>query len=142
MATYDTTKLLLEDRLGFKKGTVPRTADGALPHRAPPTRCTGLLIPCTVCGAGTVPNTVSASLVVSATVTASTTPVDFLRTQMMAGAGASGGMLAIASNAVRTHGPLVLWRGWLPMYMRILPYGTLQFTFMERIASVLGSSMT
>jgi hypothetical protein len=43
---------------------------------------------------------------------------------------------------VRTHGPLVLWRGWVPQYMRILPYGTLQFIFMERIANALGASMT
>ena len=87
------------------------------------------------------PNTLSACLVSSGFVVFSSAPIDFLRTQMMAGT-ESGGMLSIASKAVRTHGPLVLWRGWVPQYMRILPYGTLQFIFMERIANALGASMT
>lgn len=90
---------------------------------------------------GTMPNTLSACLVSSGFVVFSSAPIDFLRTQMMAGT-ESGGMLSIASKAVRTHGPLVLWRGWVPQYMRILPYGTLQFIFMERIANALGASMT
>ena len=54
----------------------------------------------------------------------------------------SRGMLAIASEAIRAHGPLVLWRGWLPQYMRILPYGTLQFFFMEKIAAAMGVRAT
>jgi hypothetical protein len=40
------------------------------------------------------------------------------------------------------RGPLVLWNGWLPQYMRILPYGTLQFFFMEKLANMLGTSTT
>ena len=90
---------------------------------------------------GTTSNTLTACLVSSAFVVFSSAPIDFLRTQMMAGE-SSGGMLSIASTAVRAHGPLVLWRGWVPQYMRILPYGTLQFIFMERIANALGASMT
>ena len=90
---------------------------------------------------GTMANTLSACLVSSGFVVFSSAPIDFLRTQMMAGK-AQGGMLAIATRAVQAHGPLVLWRGWVPQYMRILPYGTLQFVFMERIAKALGASMT
>ena len=50
--------------------------------------------------------------------------------------------VALASKAVRAHGPLVLWRGWMLQYMRVLPYGVLQFAFMEQIANLMGSSMT
>jgi Ca2+-binding EF-hand superfamily protein len=109
MASYDATKIVAEDRLGWNKGTLPNT-----------------LISC---------------LVSSGFVVASSAPIDFLRTQMMAGK-ETGGMLSIATKAIRAHGPLVLWRGWVPQYMRILPYGTLQFIFMERIANALGASMT
>ena len=110
MASYDASKLAAEDRLGWRRGTLP--------------------------------NTLSACLVSSGFVVVSSAPIDFLRTQMMAGDG-SAGMLAIARTAVAAHGPLVLWRGWVPQYMRILPYGTLQFIFMERmIANALGASMT
>ena len=52
------------------------------------------------------------------------------------------GMLQIARTSIAAHGPLVLWRGWLPQFMRILPYATLQFAFMERIAKLFGVSMT
>ena len=54
----------------------------------------------------------------------------------------SQGMFAIAGQVVRAHGPLVLWRGWSLQFMRVLPYGTLQFLAMERIASAMGASMT
>lgn len=69
---------------------------------------------------GTMANTLSACLVSSGFVVFSSAPIDFLRTQMMAGA-SQGGMLAIATRAVQAHGPFVLWRGWVPQYMRILP---------------------
>lgn len=91
---------------------------------------------------GTMPNTLCACLVSSGFVVFSSAPIDFLRTQMMAGKEQAGGMLSIASKAISAHGPLVLWRGWVPQYARILPYGTLQFIFMERIANALGASMT
>ena len=90
---------------------------------------------------GSMPNTLFACLVSSGFVVFSSAPIDFLRTQVMTGDG-SAGMVEIARAAIRSHGPLVLWRGWVPQYMRILPYGTLQFIFMERIANAMGSSMT
>ena len=52
------------------------------------------------------------------------------------------GMARIALDAVASRGPLVLWNGWLPQYMRILPYGTLQFIFMERISKLMGGKTT
>lgn len=90
---------------------------------------------------GTTSNTVLAGLVVSGNVVACTAPADFLRTQQMTSTSGEG-IVGIASKAVRTHGPLVLWRGWVLQYMRVLPYGVLQFTFMEQIATMMGSSMT
>ena len=85
--------------------------------------------------------TVLAGLAVSGNVVAVTAPADFLRTQQMTAAG-NEGLVALASKAVRAHGPLVLWRGWMLQYMRVLPYGVLQFAFMEQIANLMGSSMT
>lgn len=90
---------------------------------------------------GSAPNTVAASFITAANVVVCSAPVDFLRTQVMMGDG-SKGMFAIASEAIRKEGPLVLWRGWLPQYMRILPYGTLQFIFMEKIAAAMGFAAT
>lgn len=109
MASYDQSKLVAEDSLGWRKGGMP--------------------------------NTLFACLVSSGFVVFSSAPIDFLRTQVMTGDG-SASMGQIARQAIGAHGPMVLWRGWVPQYMRILPYGTLQFIFMERIANAIGSSMT
>lgn len=54
----------------------------------------------------------------------------------------SKGMVTTLAQVVRAHGPGVLYSGWLPQYLRALPYGTLQFVFMEKIAAAMGSSVT
>ena len=90
---------------------------------------------------GSTGNTIGAALITSANTVIFTAPVDFLRTQVMLGDG-SRGMARIAIDAVQKGGPFVLWNGWLPQYMRLLPYGTLQFMFMERIASFMGTKTT
>jgi len=90
---------------------------------------------------GTTANTAIASVITAANTVLCTAPVDYLRTQVMVGDG-SKGMFTIASEAMQAHGPTVLWRGWMPQFMRILPYGMLQFQMMEKIASLLGTSMT
>jgi solute carrier family 25 protein 14/30 len=90
---------------------------------------------------GTLANTLAASTITSANVIFWSAPVDFLRTRVMTGDG-SAGMAQIVAQQVKANGPLVMWRGWLPQYMRLLPYGTLQFLFMEQLATALGVSMT
>jgi len=109
MASYDSSKEVLEARLGLRKGSTP--------------------------------NTLGAAFITSAATVLFTAPVDFLRTQVMIGDGQRG-MARIALDAVASRGPLVLWNGWLPQYMRILPYGTLQFIFMERISKLMGGKTT
>ena len=90
---------------------------------------------------GATANTIGAAFLTAANTVFFTAPVDFIRTQVMLGDG-SRGMARIAVDAVSARGPLVLWNGWLPQYMRILPYGTLQFFFMEKLANMLGTSTT
>ena len=90
---------------------------------------------------GSTGNTVGAALITSASTVLFTAPVDFLRTQVML-SNDSRSMARIAIEAVRKGGPFVLWNGWLPQYMRILPYGTLQFIFMEKIANAMGTKTT
>lgn len=90
---------------------------------------------------GSIGNFVGASLLTAANTVLWTTPADFMRTLVMTGDGTRS-MFTLATDAVRANGPLALWKGWLPQMMRILPYGTLQAIFMEKIAMAMGSSMT
>ena len=66
---------------------------------------------------------------------------DFLRTLAFNSDGTRS-VVRIAVDAVKARGPLVLWNGWLPQLLRIMPYATLQSTLMEKIAAAFGASVT
>jgi len=129
--------------LAFWRGVLPTAVRGSMIGAVKMATYDKAKLLCETGGAakGTVANFVGASVLTAMNTVLWTTPADFVRTLVMTGDG-SQSMASLAAGAVRAHGPLALWKGWQGQLLRILPYGTLQAIFMEKIATALGSSMT
>jgi hypothetical protein len=74
---------------------------------------------------GTVGNFCGASILTACNTVLWTAPADFLRTQIMVSDG-SRSAYRVAADVVSKRGPLVLWNGWLPQILRLLPYNLLR----------------
>lgn len=60
-----------------------------------------------------------------------------MKTRMMAG-DAFRGPLDCVVQTVRREGPLALWKGWLPSYLRLGPHFLMTFPLYERIRASFG----
>ena len=77
---------------------------------------------------------VSAGLVASL----ATTPIDFVKTRLMAGQRGYSSAWACVAQAVREEGALTLYRGFLPTFMRVGPHTVITFVVFERLRGLCG----
>eukprot|EP00981_Chlorochromonas_danica_P000690 scaffold147_cov164-Ochromonas_danica.AAC.7 len=128
-----------EGIIGFYKGVAPSTLRG---------KPSLLLIPPTTLLAGTVRMFnisseswllhVTCSMItglVAATVAA---PFDLLKTRAMNTANANESLLGLGRRVVEEEGALVLFRGWLPAYLRLGPHAIICFPVFEQLRRLFG----
>eukprot|EP01038_Epipyxis_sp_PR26KG_P006961 gene6961-9516_t len=82
-----------------------------------------------------------ASLITGLAATTVAAPFDLLKTRIMNSTDSQSiGILKVARNIVQKEGVLVLFRGWLPAYLRLGPHALLCFPIFEQIRKLFGLS--
>ena len=78
------------------------------------------------------------SLITGLVATTVAAPFDLLKSRTMASADAADGLLSVLARLLRKEGPLALFNGWLPTYLRLGPHAILTFPLFEAMRRGLG----
>ncbi|KAG9292028.1 hypothetical protein G9A89_017927 [Geosiphon pyriformis] len=78
----------------------------------------------------------TASLLSGLVATTICSPVDVIKTRVMNVASKSQGTLPILMTIIRQEGPLALFKGWVPAYLRLGPHTIITFVVLEKMKEV------
>ena len=78
------------------------------------------------------------SLVTGVVATTVAAPFDLLKSRVMASADPSDGFVRVLVRLLRQEGPLALFNGWLPTYLRLGPHAILTFPLYEAMRKAFG----
>ena len=79
---------------------------------------------------------IAASLITGVVATTVAAPFDFVKTRVMSEGASSTNIVSI----LKKEGIFVLFRGWLPAYLRLGPHALICFPLFEQIRSIAGLS--
>ena len=81
---------------------------------------------------------VAVSLITGVVATTVAAPFDLLKSRVMASADPADGFARVLARLLRTEGPLALFNGWLPTYLRLGPHAVMTFPLYEAFRRGLG----
>ena len=81
---------------------------------------------------------VSTSLITGLVATTVAAPFDLLKSRVMASTRANDGFASVLLRVLRNEGPLALFNGWWPTYLRLGPHAILTFPLFEAMRHALG----
>ena len=78
------------------------------------------------------------SLITGVVATTIAAPFDLLKSRVMASADPADGFARVLLRLLRNEGPLALFNGWLPTYLRLGPHAILTFPLYECMRRMMG----
>ena len=78
------------------------------------------------------------SLITGVVATTVAAPFDLLKSRVMASTVASDGFASVLLRLLRHEGPLALFNGWWPTYLRLGPHACMTFPLLEAMRNILG----
>ena len=78
------------------------------------------------------------SLITGVVATTVAAPFDLLKSRVMASSNPTDGFVSVLARLLRHEGPLALFNGWGPTYLRLGPHAILTFPLFEAMRSWLG----
>lgn len=78
------------------------------------------------------------SLITGVVATTVAAPFDLLKSRVMASADPADGFARVAMRLLRDEGPLALFNGWTPTYLRLGPHAILTFPLFEAMRRMVG----
>ena len=78
------------------------------------------------------------SLITGVVATTVAAPFDLLKSRTMASADAADGIVTVLVRLLRHEGPMALFNGWWPTYLRLGPHAILTFPLFEASRKLLG----
>lgn len=86
-----------------------------------------------------IPLHIGASLITGMIATTVAAPFDMVKTRAMNSTTTTGfHVITLFVNIIKNEGPLALFRGWIPSYLRLGPHALICFPIFEQIRRVLG----
>lgn len=78
------------------------------------------------------------SLITGVVATTVAAPFDLLKSRVMASADPADGFVRVLGRLLRNEGPIALFNGWLPTYLRLGPHAILTFPLFEAMRRAMG----
>ena len=80
------------------------------------------------------------SLIAGLCATTVAAPLDLLKTRAMNTVGKPASIVVTLMGIVKQEGPMALYRGWLPAYLRLGPHALICFPIFEQLRKLMGLS--